>query len=64
MMSTGFVATRNTPPKPERTTGSMMDWNTAALRLRSSSRDSPGFWFTPAQMTTISASPQSAYSPA
>ena len=60
MMSTGLVATRKMPPKPEWTTGSMMDWNTAALRFKRSRRDSPGFWLTPAQRTTTSASEQSA----
>ena len=42
----------------------MMDWNTEALRLSKSSRDSPGFWLTPAQITTTSASEQSSYPPA
>ena len=59
MMSTGLVATRNTPPKPERTTGPIIDPNTSVLRCSSSSLDSPGFWLTPAEMTTISASAQS-----
>ena len=42
----------------------MMDWNTAVFRLSKSRRDSPGFWLTPAQMTTRSASAQSLESPA
>ena len=59
IMSTGLVATRKIPEKPEWVMGEMMDWNTAAFRLSRSRRDSPGFWLTPAQMTTTSASVQS-----
>ena len=59
MMSTGFVATRKIPWKPERITGSTMVLNTSVLRWSRSSRDSPGFWATPAQMATMSASAQS-----
>ena len=58
-MSTGFVATRKTPPKPLLTTGPTMDLKTAVFLYKSSSLDSPGFWFAPAQIATISASEQS-----
>ena len=64
MMSTGLVATRNIPLKPDEVTGSMMERNTCALRFNRSRRVSPGFWATPAQITTMSASAQSLYSPA
>ena len=63
MTSTGLVATRKMPEKPERTTGSTMERKTSALRASSAGRSSPGFCATPAHSTTMSASAQSAYWP-
>ena len=56
MISTGLVAMRKIPLNPESTTGSIIDLNTAVFLLRRSILDSPGCWFTPAAMTTRSAS--------
>ena len=58
--STGFVAIRKMPLKPESVTGSTIDLKMAVFRASKSMRLSPGFCATPAQMVTMSASLQSA----
>ena len=64
MTSTGLETTRKMPSKLDFFISAIMSLKIAAFLRMRSIRVSPGAWRAPAQMQTMSASAQSAYSPA